>query len=85
MFGLNDMTARYASYEDLAEIIRHRFSEPKAALKEMFGRLVFNILCGNTNDHAGNHAAFWNGKELMLTPAYDIFHKCEQEMKHPKP
>ncbi len=72
MFGLNDMTARYASYEDLAEIIRHRFFDPKATLREMFGRLVFNILCGNTDDHARNHAAFWNGKELTLTPAYDI-------------
>jgi len=38
----------------------------------MFSRLVFNILCGNTDDHARNHAAFWNGKELTLTPAYDI-------------
>ncbi len=72
MFGLNDMTARYASYEDLAEIIRHRFSEHKATLRELFGRLVFNILCGNTDDHARNHAAFWDGKELALTPAYDI-------------
>ena len=24
------------------------------------------------NDHARNHAAFWNGKDLSLTPAYDI-------------
>ena len=72
MFGLNDMTARYASYEALAEIIRHQFSAPKATLREMFGRLVFNILCGNTDDHARNHAAFWDGNELTLTPAYDI-------------
>lgn len=72
MFGLNDMTARYASYEDLAEIIRHRFSDPKTTLREMFARLIFNILCGNTDDHARNHAAFWDGKELTLTPAYDI-------------
>ena len=28
--------------------------------------------CGNTDDHARNHAAFWNGKKLTLTPAYDI-------------
>jgi serine/threonine-protein kinase HipA len=72
IFGLNDMTARYASYEDFAEIIRHRFSDPKATLREMFGRLVFNILSGNTDDHARNHAAFWDGRELALTPAYDI-------------
>lgn len=72
LLGLDDMMARYASYETLAEIIRHRFSDPKNTLKELFSRLVFNILCGNTDDHARNHAAFWNGKELTLTPAYDI-------------
>ena len=72
MFGLNDMTARYASYENLAEIIRYRFTEPKKTLKELFSRLVFNVLCGNTDDHARNHSAFWNGKELTLTPAYDV-------------
>jgi serine/threonine-protein kinase HipA len=25
-----------------------------------------------TDDHARNHAAFWDGKVLSLTPAYDI-------------
>ena len=30
------------------------------------------MLCGNTDDHARNHAAFWNGETLTLTPAYDI-------------
>ena len=56
------MMARYASYEDLAEIIRHRFTSPTATLHEMYGRLVFNILCGNTDDHARNHAGFWDGE-----------------------
>ncbi len=72
ILGLDDMMARYASYEKLAEIIRLRFSDPRDTLKELFSRLVFNILCGNTDDHARNHAAFWNGNELTLTPAYDI-------------
>ena len=72
LFELDEMMARYASYQYLAEIIRHRFTEPKATLRELFKRLVFNILCGNTDDHARNHAAFWDGKSLTLTPAYDI-------------
>ncbi len=72
LFGLDDMMARYASYETFAEIIRHRFDTPRETLGELFSRLVFNILCGNTDDHARNHAAFWNGKTLSLTPAYDI-------------
>jgi serine/threonine-protein kinase HipA len=72
LFQLDDIMARYASYEELSEIIRHRFTDPKPTLKELFSRLVFNILCGNTDDHARNHAAFWDGKALTLTPAYDI-------------
>ncbi|UTW11420.1 type II toxin-antitoxin system HipA family toxin [Marinobacterium rhizophilum] len=72
ILGLDDMMARYASYETLAEIIRHRFTDPRETLKELFCRLVFNVLCGNTDDHARNHAAFWDGQRLTLTPAYDI-------------
>ncbi|MCX8225978.1 MAG: type II toxin-antitoxin system HipA family toxin [Sulfitobacter sp.] len=72
ILGLDEMMARYASYEDLAEIIRHRFTKPKETLRELFGRICFNVLCGNTDDHARNHAAFWDGKMLSLSPAYDI-------------
>lgn len=72
MLELDEMMAAHASYETLVEIIRYRFTEPKATLRELFGRLVFNILCGNTDDHARNHAAFWDGQFLTLTPAYDI-------------
>jgi serine/threonine-protein kinase HipA len=76
LFGLDELMARYASYEDLATIIRHRFQAPAETLHELFRRLVFNILCGNTDDHARNHAAFWDGSHLALTPAYDI---CPQQ------
>lgn len=72
LLGLAEHEARYASYEDFATIIRHRFLNPRKALEEIFSRLVFNILCGNNDDHARNHAAFWDGKDLELTPAYDI-------------
>ena len=72
LFELDKLQACYASYETLAEIVRLRFTDPKGTLKELFSRLVFNILCGNTDDHARNHGAFWNGNDLSLTPAYDI-------------
>ncbi|MGE4552771.1 MAG: type II toxin-antitoxin system HipA family toxin [Desulfovibrionaceae bacterium] len=72
ILGLDEMMARYASYEHLAEIVRHRFTRPADTLRELFRRLVFNILCGNTDDHARNHAAFWDGHHLTLTPAYDV-------------
>jgi serine/threonine-protein kinase HipA len=69
---LDEMMARYASYADLAWIVRKRFTDARATLHELFGRIVFNILVGNTDDHARNHAAFWDGRRLSLTPAYDI-------------
>ncbi|UCZ56510.1 type II toxin-antitoxin system HipA family toxin [Desulfurispirillum indicum] len=72
LLELDDMMARYASYETLAELIRRRFARPRETLRELFSRLVFNVLCGNTDDHARNHAAFWDGDQLSLTPAYDI-------------
>lgn len=72
MLQLDEMFARYASYADLADIIRSRFTEPQATLRELFTRIVLNICIGNTDDHARNHAAFWDGQQLTLTPAYDL-------------
>ena len=72
LLELDEMLAAYAGYDLLADVIRHRFERPKESLRELFSRLAFNILCGNTDDHARNHAAFWDGATLTLTPAYDI-------------
>lgn len=72
MLELDENLARYASYQRLAEIVRLNFTAASATLRELFSRIVFNVLCGNTDDHARNHAAFWDGSRLTLTPAYDI-------------
>jgi len=72
LLGLDERMAAHASYEALADIVRARFTEPSDTLRELFARLTFNILVGNTDDHARNHAAFWDGDRLTLTPAYDI-------------
>lgn len=72
MLELDELGARYASYADLADLIRARFTSPIATLHELFARITFNILVGNSDDHARNHAAFWDGTELTLTPAFDI-------------
>ncbi len=66
--------ARYATYHDLAQIIRARFTSAKDTLRELFARIAFNILVGNIDDHARNQAAFWDGRAetLTLTPAYDV-------------
>lgn len=72
LLGLSVSDARFARYSDLAEVIRQRFEHPQATLEELYKRLALNVLVGNTDDHARNYAAFWDGETLALTPAYDI-------------
>ena len=70
--GAHGIAGRYATYAELAHQIRARFTNADSTLREMFSRIVFNILVSNTDDHARNHSAFWDGADLTLTPAYDI-------------
>jgi serine/threonine-protein kinase HipA len=72
LLGLDEMLARYATYFDLVPMIQQRFTNAPQTLRELFSRIVFNICVGNTDDHARNHSAFWDGSQLTLTPAYDI-------------
>ncbi len=69
---LPEHAARHATYYDLADRIRARFNDPDETLRELFRRIVVNIAVSNTDDHARNHAAFWNGVTLELAPAYDV-------------
>lgn len=73
VLGLNTFpSGRYATYSDLADRIRQSFTHPDATLRELFARIAFNILCGNTDDHGRNHTALVNEAGLELSPAYDI-------------
>ncbi len=72
LFGLHEMAARHGTYVELAERIRLGFTQPSATLHELFRRVVVNVLLGNTDDHPRNHAAFWDGTQLELTPAFDV-------------
>jgi serine/threonine-protein kinase HipA len=83
ILGLDEFTgARYGSYAALADQMRRSFTDPAATLRELFARIVFNVLVGNTDDHPRNHAAFVNADgSLTLTPAYDI---CPQPRSVPQ-
>jgi len=67
--GLGEMTARYGSYLDLLASLREHGTD---AGEDLFRRVAFNIVVSNTDDHLRNHAAFWDGARLALTPAYDL-------------
>ena len=72
LLGLDPYRIDEASYETLADRVRAQFTAPGETLKELFARMTFNVLVSNTDDHARNHAAFWDGSRLALTPAYDV-------------
>ena len=72
MLGLDPyLGARYASYHELADYLRANSVDPNDA-RELFARITFNIIVGNTDDHARNHAAIWDGSRVTLSPAFDI-------------
>lgn len=72
ILGENEMGARHAGYPDIADAVRKTFVDSTHDLRELYARMVFNVCIGNTDDHLRNHAAFWDGRQLSLTPAYDL-------------
>lgn len=61
------------SYGQLAEVLR-KYSANANDGQVLFIRMVFNILIGNTDDHARNHAMLYcfEQRGWHLSPAYDV-------------
>ncbi|GAA4024678.1 HipA domain-containing protein [Actimicrobium antarcticum] len=61
------------SYPRLAEELRLA-GAPVEDRVELFGRMVFNAVCGNDDDHVRNHAIVYNaeGRCWRLAPAFDV-------------
>ena len=63
------------SYQDIAVEMRRHIAAPAVAedLKQLFMRMVFNILCNNADDHLRNHGFIYqSGQGWRLSPAYDV-------------
>lgn len=69
---LPEELGRYASYVDFADKLRASGRNTGADLRELFARISFNIIVSNNDDHAKNHAVFFDGGGIALTPAYDV-------------
>lgn len=69
---LHETESRLASYLDLTGFIRRYGKDADQDNAQLFRRMLFNILIGNNDDHARNHAFFWDGTHYHLTPAYDV-------------
>ncbi len=64
-------------YPELAQLLRRRGvlegDRAQAQMRELFRRMVFNILIDNTDDHEKNHALLvTDAAEYLLSPAYDV-------------
>jgi len=66
-----DQEAR--SYLEIAEVLRRFGASTRSDLRELWRRMVFNVLISNTDDHLRNHGFLYAGSGgWRLSPAYDL-------------
>ena len=71
--GLSELGQGSITYPRIADSVRSGpWAQPDETLRQLFRRLVYSILVSNKDDHLRNTAAFWDGSQLELTPAFDI-------------
>jgi serine/threonine-protein kinase HipA len=62
-----------ASYLEIAQVLMTDGARTGADLRELWSRIVFNLLVSNTDDHLRNHGfLFEPGKGWALSPAFDM-------------
>jgi serine/threonine-protein kinase HipA len=72
MLGLHERDYGRGSYSDLALWLRRHGSAPSDDVPELYRRMLFNVLIGNTDDHLRNHAVINFGSGYRLSPAFDV-------------
>ncbi|MDP2367371.1 type II toxin-antitoxin system HipA family toxin [Rhodoferax sp.] len=61
------------SYAEIADIIRARCVNPSQDARELWRRMLFNLLITNTDDHLQNHGFLYAGNgNWQLAPAFDL-------------
>lgn len=76
LLGCDEMQPREKSYGDLALAIR-RYCHPEVIRqdsKELFARMIYNILVSNDDDHLRNHGFIFDPRlpGWRLSPLYDV-------------
>jgi len=72
MLGLHERDYGRGSYAALAQWLRRHSVAPREDCRELFRRMVFNVLIGNTDDHLRNHAVIDFRDGFRLSPVFDI-------------
>jgi len=74
MTGRNEELIRdnIPSYLDIVEFIQFSGTHVDEDLRQLWRRIVFNILVSNTDDHLRNHGFILTNEGWRLSPAYDV-------------
>lgn len=74
LLGLNDgdNASTGCGYTDIVDFIVRCGCDVKNNLEELYRRVAFNIIVGNSDDHFRNHGFILTQKGWSLSPAYDI-------------
>lgn len=79
LLGCSETDSPNKNYVDIADAMRRYGAAPMLAdnLKELFARMVFNILVSNDDDHLRNHGMLWVPQHdaWELSPLYDVVPK----------
>ena len=68
--GASDHEMR--SYLEIVEFVRREGAEVNEDLRQLWRRIVFNMLVSNTDDHLRNHGFLRARNGWRLSPAYDL-------------
>lgn len=62
------------SYSAISRMLKMISPTPREDRRELFRRMLFNVLCGNRDDHLKNHGFLLEngGKRYRLSPCFDI-------------
>lgn len=71
MLGLKD--GERGSYPELVDALTRYGARAREDARELYRRMVLNILISNVDDHLRNHGFLWSGPEgWTLSPVYDL-------------
>jgi serine/threonine-protein kinase HipA len=71
MMGLKD--GDRGSYPELVDVLAQHGASVADDAREIYRRMIFNVLISNVDDHLRNHGFLWMGRNgWRLSPAYDL-------------
>lgn len=72
----------YASYAQVADVVRQVSGAVDTDLEDLYRRIVFHAVLGHTDDHLKNILMHHDGRGYRLTPAFDLAPDVLQRSDH---